>query len=375
MRMPKKLIFVIPSLDRGGAQAHMVRDANGLARLGYDVSIIVVNADQAMASELIHGISVHCLCGRTSSIRTWLQFIAKVRELEPDLLIGWSIYANLIVGLAQAAGAAKKTLLVENNFPPLSYGMMSWTRRFVVRSLAKHFYGRATTIAANSNGIIEYLREWIGENHRFARIHNPVDFARFRELSEGSLPVADAGSGEAIIVMASRMWRYQKGIDVLLLAACRMLDHPRPWQLWMLGDGGDLPDLKQMAEKLGVGERVSWFGMQSNPFPFYRRADIIVLPSRFEGFPNSVLEAMAVGRAVVCADCETGPRELTRDGEYGVLVPVGDDQALAEALSQLIANPDRCAALGTQAARHIADAHAEERVFAELVSVIEQAAA
>jgi glycosyltransferase involved in cell wall biosynthesis len=375
MRMSKKLVFVIPSLNRGGAQAHVIRDANGLSRLGYRVSVVVINGEQEMAGELDSDIPVHCLQGRTSSVHTWLRFIAMVRQLEPDLLIGWSTYASLIVGLAQLTGAARKTLLVENNFPPLAHQRMPRLRRLVVKGLSKFFYGRANTIAANSDGIIRYLKAWVGENHRFARLRNPVDFARFRSLSEGALPVADAASGDAVIVMASRMWRHQKGIDVLLLAARRLLAHPRPWRLWMLGDGGDLSDLKLMARDLGVSERVSWFGMQDNPFPFYKRADIVVLPSRYEGFPNTVLEAMAVGKAVVCADCQTGPRELTCNGQYGLLVPVGDDGALAEALGQLISDPDRRSALGARAAQHIASAHAEDIVFAELISVIEQAAA
>jgi glycosyltransferase involved in cell wall biosynthesis len=107
------------------------------------------------------------------------------------------------------------------------------------------------------------------------------------------------------------------------------------------------------AEKRGIQAAVVWEGEQANPFPYYGWADIVISPSRFEGFPNVPLEAMACGKAVICSDCRTGPRELTRTGRYGRLVPAEDSSALAAAIISLGDHPDAARDLGHAAHEHV----------------------
>jgi glycosyltransferase involved in cell wall biosynthesis len=139
-----------------------------------------------------------------------------------------------------------------------------------------------------------------------------------------------------------------------------------------VGDGPLAASLRALADHLGVADRVHWAGRQRDPATFVADSDIVVLPSRFEGFPNALAEAMAAGRAVVATDCRSGPRELIDDGRNGLLVPVEDSEALARAITRLVRDPaerSRMAAAAPGATRRLqlsAIAATWDALFAEL---------
>ncbi len=127
----------------------------------------------------------------------------------------------------------------------------------------------------------------------------------------------------------------QKGFDVLVRAFADAAPRLPGWQLLIAGEGPERQSLQSLAHELGVADRVALPGVVRDNDGLLRRASIFVLASRFEGFPNALAEAMASGRAVVATDCPTGPRELTRDGTAGLLVPVDNVAAMSGALQRL----------------------------------------
>lgn len=370
--LAQSVIFVVPGFSRGGAQMHVARQANGLARRGYRVCIISIGPSIAMSTELDDEVTLTSLNGRTSSVFTAWRFLRFVAEWRPDILIGWSVYANFFAALASVFGVAAGTVLVENNYPPALLADMSPLRRRTVAYFVKFLYRFGTVLAGNSHEICRYLEGIGGPSALYGRIYNPVDVDGLSSLADSAprLP----GRNDGIVILASgRMVSRQKGFDVLL-HACARLQLPRHlWTLWMLGDGDDLASLKALATELGLDERVRWWGMQTNPFGFYRASDIVALPSRFEGFPNVLLEAMALGKATVSSDCHTGPRELTCDGEYGLLTPINDAAALAAALDSLLSNPEQRAQLGRAAEIHVRATHDHVKCGNEFETLIQMA--
>ena len=155
----------------------------------------------------------------------------------------------------------------------------------------------------------------------------------------------------------------QKGFDLLLAAFVRIASEFPEWKVVIVGEGPERENLRQQRDALGLAARVELIGHSDEVESWMARAGLVVQPSRFEGFPNVVLEAMGMGAAVVSADCLAGPADLIRDGVNGRLVPVEDVAALAEAMRTLLSQPDLRAQFGREALA-VRERFREERVMA-----------
>jgi glycosyltransferase involved in cell wall biosynthesis len=151
-------------------------------------------------------------------------------------------------------------------------------------------------------------------------------------------------------VLAAGRFGPEKGFETLLESFALIGAERKGWELVIVGDGPLRNILERRIHELGIGDAVHLPGRVGNMADWYSSADLFVLSSRFEGFPNVLVEAMAHGLAVISTDCETGPRELIVNGENGLLVPVEGTAALASSMARLMADHQLRVALGRAAA-------------------------
>jgi glycosyltransferase involved in cell wall biosynthesis len=158
------------------------------------------------------------------------------------------------------------------------------------------------------------------------------------------------GLGVRKRLLAVGRLEYQKGFDVLVNVFARVAPAFTEWELVIVGEGSLRSELQDRITALHLTDRVVLAGYTPDVGAWYRSAQLFVCSSRFEGFPNALVEAMAYGLPSISFDCKTGPREIIRDGIDGILVPAADEGALLAALGRAMSDAGLRERLGRRAA-------------------------
>jgi glycosyltransferase involved in cell wall biosynthesis len=196
--------------------------------------------------------------------------------------------------------------------------------------LYRQFYPRADKIICVGDYVLDDLADNFGiPRSKMARAYNPVDVDRTRHLAEAG---GNPYSGKGLHLVAAGRLSKEKGFDVLLDAMPLVRAAVPSADLTILGEGPLKPDLLAQRERLGLSGAVYLTGFQPNPYPYFKHADLFVLPSRYEAFGLVVIEALAVGTPVVASDCPGAVREILADCPIARLVPPSDPNALAEGI-------------------------------------------
>lgn len=344
-----KVTLVIGSLRMGGAQRVAVTLANAWAGMGWRVSIVVTYAGHGGSYFALHqGVQLLFLADlvppsapraldRLSRLRALRRCL---RDQQPDVVLSLLTDANLATLLA-LAGTRLSCIVSERAYPPRD--KVGW----LYAQLRRWTYPWADGVVMQTARGLHWLEQEIPKA-RGCVIANPVVYP----LPKGgeAVEIADVLKPGARVVLAVGRLAQQKGFDILVDAFASLEEAAAEWTLVILGEGPDRPLLERQVQRLQLQARVLLPGAAGNLAQWYARADLFVMSSRFEGFPNTLTEAMAHGCACVSFDCDTGPSEIIQDGEDGVLVPEGGGApALAAAMRRLLGAPELRRRLGEQA--------------------------
>jgi len=351
-----RVAFVLPDLGGGGAQRVMLTFARHLDPWDFDLHLIPVGRDEALAAMVPEDVPVHRL--HALRLRTALPGLVRtIRALRPAAVVSTIGYVNLGL-LAARSLLGTNTCIVVREANVLKASWNALPRLFPGRWAYRIFYPRAAAIIAPTQTIAAEIGQAApGAAARIAMLPNPVDVdALRRSASPATRP---AGSGLAL-VGAGRLVR-QKGFDRLIAL---MPDLPADTTLTIYGEGPDRGALQAQIDALGLSGRVTLPGFSDRLAAAIAGADIFVLPSRWEGLPNVVLEALALGTPVV-ASTEAGVDDIARGAPQGALTIAPVDRAFSDVI--------RCH-VGTAAAAPRAsllpDEHGVDRVakrFADLI--------
>ena len=358
-----KVLFLISSLGCGGAERVTACLSNHWAGKGWDVTIMTLAgcdrdfyALEPSVRRSALGLSRdsrHMLSGALNNMRRLVRLRREIRERRPDVAIGMMTGANCLLALA-CAGLGLTVLGSERIHPPLFPLSPVWQR---VRRLT---YPHLDGIVAQTAQSACWLRENAGARS-VTVIANPLEYPlQSHEPRVDPKDILGGGPGRKVLLAVGRL-EAQKGFDRLLEAFARLAPRVPDWRLVILGEGGLRAELHRQAATLGIAERACFPGRVGNIADWYMAADLYVLTSRYEGFPNTLLEAMAHGLPVVAVDCETGPRDVIRPGVDGLLVPQGDQTGLTAALERLMSDESLRRRLGREA-RSVRERFATARI-------------
>ena len=336
--MKKVAVFVSFSGD-GGVEKMVSNLALGFLQEGYKVDFILIKAEGAHLESIPSG-------ARTINLnsRTWLSslpgLMKYLRRERPTALLAAKDRAGRAALLARRL-AQVPTRVVLRLGMHLSQSLEGKTR--LEKALRCYpmrlLYPWADGIIAVSEGVADDLAAVTQiPRSEIKVLANPVITPQLHRMAaDEPTDVWFFRAEPPRIVAVGRLTR-QKGFDVLLQAFAELSRHRRA-NLLILGEGPERQNLERQAERLGLRDRVHLPGFDPNPYAYMARADLFVLSSRFEGSPNALKEALALGTPVVATDCRSGPGQILQNGRYGPLVPVEDPQALAEAMEQGLASP------------------------------------
>ena len=226
------------------------------------------------------------------------------------------------------------------------------------------YYRGCDLLVANTRGLCDWIvaQGWPRERLR----HLPNFAADLAGAAPAALPLPEG----ARALLAMGRLHANKGFPTLLRALARL---PADVHLALAGEGPERAALEALARELGLASRVAFLGWRGDVGALLAASELLVVPSRIEPLGNVVLEGFAASRPVIAASAD-GPRELIEDGRSGMLVPIGDDAALAQAIAGLLADPARARAIAAAGRAEFEAHHAEAPVLAAWARFLEAAA-
>jgi glycosyltransferase involved in cell wall biosynthesis len=344
----------------GGAFRHVADLSRALTERGYEVAVCGPHRHAALEVPVLPLEMARAIVPR-SDARAALGFARIIRDFRPDIVHAHGNKAGVVARLAHLASPGTPVI-----YSPHGYafaGHFPSREQGLYRILESLVAPLATEVLCVCEAEARLARE-TGINSRIRVVHNGIT-----PIEPG--PAASAGNGSGPRICATSGLRPGKGLDALLEAMVEIVEAVPGTRLALAGGGPERAYLDAVATCNGVGEAVEWLGNLDDVVPLLAASDIFVNPSWSESFPYSVLEAMAVGSAIVATDVG-GVSEAIEDEVTGILVPPRDRVALAGALIGLLEAPDRARELGRRAQGRQRDAFTLERMVAGTVAVYDE---
>lgn len=383
------VLLVGHDLEDGGIQRVMSNLANGWCRQGYRIAVLTYSSEKD-AYSLDEGVSRFSLghpgCGDAQDVSaprwtlrrylswnlspilyalsldreyTWgilrrilsqyttiLRLRAMLETIDTRCVVSFMGLVNIQTILA-CRKLDRRVIISERNDPSVQKLGVPWE---VGR---KKYYRQADLVTANSKGALKTMESYV-ERSKLAFVPNPLTTAP---------EVTPYESGAPYFVIVARL-HAQKAHDILLSAFAQVTRVLPAWRLVIVGKGDLEADLRRQAQELGIEDLVDWRGHATNPFPYYLGASIFVLPSRTEGMPNSLMEALSCGLPSIITNASPGPMELVTHEQNGLVVPPDDATSLADAMIRLGKGDGLRNQMGAAARLSVADYEAAKALAA-----------
>lgn len=304
--MKNKILFMVPSMRGGGAERVMLTLLKHLPREQFELSLALVEKEGPYLSELPDDVTVFDL--DTERVRYAVpKIIRLINKIKPDIVFSTLGHLNVALIASQMLGKRSASIVVREGTIVSAQNSILANGTFW-SFLYKRYYPKANKIICQSKAMADDLNsEFRIPKNKTCTIYNPIDLDYIDSLADDENPFTK-GEGPNIVAIG-RLAR-EKAFDKLIEALPSLLVKHHGAQLWILGEGPWLDDLKYLSTQLNIEERVHFVGFQANPYVWMAHADLFVLNSIYEGLPNVLLEAIACGCPVISLEHPGGTREI-----------------------------------------------------------------
>jgi glycosyltransferase involved in cell wall biosynthesis len=357
-----RILVVAPRLDVGGAEIHLFRILPRIRQAGLDVGLFTIARGGTLENEFVAA-GVPVLGASMPGPRLWRSAYAaytlrrEIRRRKPDIL-HFFLPEPALIGALASFGLREPVHIMSRRslaFYRHNHPLITYFDRRVTRSM--------DILIGNSSAVAAELVEDCDDPGKVGMIHNGVDLPPLADahLREAARSVLGVPQDAFVIAVVANLIPY-KGHEDLIAALGRVrCQLHASWRLLLIGkDQGIGGRLKAQAEGLGIGDNILWLGERADSRDLLAGADLGILPSHQEGFSNSLIEMMAQGLPVI-ASRVGGNIDAVADGESGLLVPVGNVDALGDAILRLYVAADQRSAIGAAARSRAAQLFSLER--------------
>lgn len=324
-----KTAFVLPALTAGGAERVLITLMNSLDRACFDPVFITVSNQGTLRDLIDPDIPFHSLW-RRRFLGSLPKLYFKLKELNPDIVVSTMAHMNFAVLLLKPFFPETRFIVREAVVPSFFFKTHPLLA-FAIKKAYQWLYPSADRVISPAQAIIDEFREGLRmtcKNH--ALLRNPVDMGQIRAMENIPFEITEERKNTVHFVAAGRL-HSQKGFD-RLIKALTQINNPHPWELTILGEGPERPILEALIKDHALSDNVCLPGWIQGPWPYYARADCFLLPSRWEGLPNVVLESLACGTPVIATRESGGIEEIANLAPEGAVTVVDDMNAFIKAM-------------------------------------------
>lgn len=336
--MKKKVAFILPSFRGGGAEKITTTLINNLEG-DYERQIYVLENYGPYKKKLQDDVEIIDLEEKRAS-RSFFKILNLIKREKPDIIFSTFSHLNVIVILAVLFSFSNTKIIIrEPNTPSVKLNELSlWKKNILVR-LIRVLYKKADVIISQCEEMKQDMCSVYNlDKMRITRIYNPLEIDNIREEIGFTSPYS---TRDKINIVASGRLTRQKGFDSLIKAFSIVQNEIDNICLTILGEGELREELEELVHELNLKDKVILKGYVKNPYPYYHYSDLFVLSSRWEGFPNSLLEALACGTRVVSTRCKSGPNEILKNVSLARLVKVDDIEEMAFKIKEVLQLPKK----------------------------------
>ena len=351
MNKKAHILLAIASLQGGGAERVLSEIGNHLADNNYQVSLLTMIDNQADVYEL------HPKINRIRVNLNWASFNVfdaiigfwrirrAIRHANPDLVISFMHSVNIRILLALFL--TKIPVIISERIDPNYY-----TTHIILKILRRLTYPLAQKLVVQTRSVENWAKTWL-KNEKIHYIPNAI-----RDIPNNKF-------NDNKVVLAVGRLHYQKGFDMLIQAFAQSQLPENNWQLKIVGEGDQRQILQALIDKFNMQGKILLEGWQHNPIKFYHQASIFVLSSRFEGFPNALIEAMQCQVASIAFDCPSGPSEIINNMQNGILCQNGNINELTQHLNLLSQDIDLRHNFAIKGAEFVNDNLSHRKIYSQ----------